>query len=355
MAHFGYLGLAIGVLFGVVGELALLLPGIYRQRLFYMFVLDLKHPALRRIIRLYAPVALSFLASMALIFLDQHLSSSTPCASFMRNLQRANCGEANSAAKDFATTLIQFPVGLVAAALSFAILPTLTSYIRLGDTERFKDTLLLGFRLGLLLMIPAAAGLIVLQAPIIRLIFEHGAYRPQDATLASVALQNYAYQLPFIAMDQLLINAFYARKNTIIPVTVGFVSILGYLAVALPFWSTIGMPALAFANTVQNSSHAIILLVILRKVIGPMHIRKMIPAVAKILVATAVLVAIAWGAQMVLGHVSLFSLDHLAGRLLTVVIAGGLAATAYFGVVMLLKVEEVGLLKGAILAKLGRK
>ncbi len=355
MTHFGYLGMAFGVILGALGEIGLLLPGIRKQRFTYMFVLDLHHPALRRILKLYAPVAASFLGSMALVFLDQHLSSTTPCASFMQNVALSICRAENSGAKDFATTLIQFPGGLVAAALSFAVLPTLSTHIREGNLERFKDTLLLGFRLGLLLMIPAAAGLIVLQTPIIALIFEHGNYTADNARLAATALQNYAYQLPFVALDQLLIFAFYARKNTIIPVTVFFVSILGYLAVALPFWQTIGMPALAFANTVQNSSHALILLVLLRIAIGSIHLRKMVPFVLKILLATAALVALAWGLQLLLGHIALFSLERFSGRLLTVVVAGGLAAGAYFALVLLLRVEEIGLLKSVVLTKLGRR
>src|SRR6266571_3854043 len=76
--YYGHLGLAFGVLLGAAGEIALLLPGIRDQRLRYLFVLDLKHPALRRIIKLYIPVALSFLISMGLIFLDQRLASKTP-------------------------------------------------------------------------------------------------------------------------------------------------------------------------------------------------------------------------------------------------------------------------------------
>ncbi len=353
LERFGYLGLGIGVLIGVVGELVLLMPGIRKQRLGYMFILDLKHPALPRILKLYAPVAFSFLMSMGLIFLDQNLASGTPCMSFMARAKE--CGEANTSALSFATTLIQFPVGLVAAALSFAVLPTLTAHMRDSNLERFKDTLLLGFRLGLLLMIPAAAGLIVLQVPIIRLIFEHGNYKPNDARLAAIALQYYAFQLPFVALDQILINAFYARKNTIIPVAVYVVSLLGYLGVALPFSQTWGMPALALANTVQNSSHAIVLLLILRAVIGPMHIRKTIPVVLKILLATAAMVAVAWGLQLAMAHSALFSLDHLLGRLLTVIIAGGVATGVYFGLVLFFKVEEVALLKGAVLAKLGKK
>lgn len=343
----GHLGLAIGVLVGAAGEIALLLPGIRNQHLGYMFVLDLKHPALRRIARLYGPVAFSFFVTMGLVFLDQHLASLTH--------DNHSTGEANTLAMNLATVLIQFPVGLVAAALSFAVLPTLSEHARNGDMERFKQTLLLGFRVGLLLMIPAAVGLIVLRYPIIYLLFHHHNFTPQDVDRTALALQNYAYQLPFVALDQLLIAAFYARKNTLIPVIVGVVSISGYLVVALPFYQTIGMPALAFANTVQNSLHAVILLVLLRMAIGTIRIRETIPTVLKLILAAAIMAVVAWGLQVLLAPIHLFSLPTLLGSFLTVIVAGGIAAAVYTGGVLFLRVEEVGLVKDAILAKLGKR
>ena len=115
------------------------------------------------------------------------------------------------------------------------------------------------------------------------------------------------------------------------------------------------MPALAFANTVQNSLHAIILLVLLRMVIGHLRLRELVPAVLKILVATAAMVTIAWGAQSILGHFQVFSLNRLSGQFLTVAIAGGLAVVVYLGTVLVLRIEEVGLVKGAVLAKFGRR
>jgi putative peptidoglycan lipid II flippase len=158
-----------------------------------------------------------------------------------------------------------------------------------------------------------------------------------------------------VAVDQLLIAAFYARKNTIIPVTIGVVSILCYLIVALPFYRTIGMPALAFANAVQNSSHAIILLILLRWTMGSLHIRRTLPAILKICAAAVLMGLVAWGTMALLSHVALFSLDHLLGQFLTLIVAGGLASVVYFGAILLFKVEEISLLKGAILAKLGRR
>lgn len=344
MRAMGYYALPAGVVLGAIGELALLLPALRRQRLRYMVVLDLKHPGLRHIVKLYIPIAISFLISAFFIFLDQRWATIAP-----------GQGDANYAAMRFATTLIQFPGGLVATALSVAVLPTLAEHARALDTDRFKQTLLLGFRLGLLLMVPAAAGLIVLRLPIVMLIFQHGQYQYKNSLLTAAALQNYSYQLPFIAIDQILLSAFYARKNTIIPVIVGVVSYAGYLAVAIPFHSTIGMPALAFANSVQNALHSIILLIILRKAIGSLHLRAVIPAALKICAAAALMVAVVWGLQAVFSYVPLFSLAHLRGQFLTVIVAGIIATIVYFGCVLLLRVEEVGLLKTVILAKLGRR
>ena len=346
--YFGQFGLAFGVLLGAFGEVALLVPGMRNQRLRYMFVLDLKHPALRRMLKLYAPVAFSFLVTTFFIILDQSLATRTPGTGH-------DPGAANYLAMRLSTTLIQFPAGLVATALSVAVLPTLAEHARAGDDERFKKTMLLGFRLGLLLMIPAAAGLIVLGLPIVALLYQHGKFTPHNSQLTALALQIYAPQLPFVAIDQLLLSAFYARKNTIIPVIVGFVSYSGYLAVALPFWRTIGMPALVFANTVQNLLHAVLLLVLLRIFIGHLRIRETIPALLKISAATAAMVIVAWGLQILLSHVELFSLDHLLGQFLTVLLVGGVAVAVYIGIVLLLKVEEIGLMKNVVMARLGRR
>lgn len=343
-SYLGKMALPAGVLLGALGEIALLLPGIRRHRFYYMFVLDLNHPALRRILKLYFPILVSYVFTTALVFLDVNLWT-----------RAGGNGTANTLAQATATALLQFPVGLVAMALGFAVLPTLSEHAREGNDERFKATLLLGFRLGLLLMIPAMVGMWVLRFPIVYLLFAHHNNTLANAGLSALALQNYVYQLPFVAIDQLLIAAFYARKNTVTPVVIGIVCIGFYLLVALPFFQTIGIAALAFANTVQNSMHAIILLILLRKAMGSLHVRQTIPAILKICLAAVAMGAVAWGLLLLLSHISLFSLDHLLGQFLTLLAAGGVAAAVYVGAILLLKVEEINLVKKAVLAKLGRK
>jgi putative peptidoglycan lipid II flippase len=75
----------------------------------------------------------------------------------------------------------------------------------------------------------------------------------------------YAPQLPFTALDQLLIVAFYARKDTRTPVLVGVATVLLYLGAALTLIGPLDVAGLALANAIQNSAHGLILLVLLER------------------------------------------------------------------------------------------
>jgi hypothetical protein len=86
-----------------------------------------------------------------------------------------------------------------------------------------------------------------------------------------------------------------------------------------------------------------------------MHLGKLVPTIAKLLLAAAIMVAIAWGLQVLLAPIPLFSLTSFIGRLLTVIIVGFIAGFVYFGIVILLKVEEVAMLRDAVRAKLGKR
>ena len=341
----GARGLAAGAALGAAGEFLLLLPALRRVIVHWRPVLDLRHPAVRQILRLYAPVALGLVLSVAAQNLDVTLLNNTPGGP-----------QKNITSYWSAVTLIQFPVGLVAAALSFSVLPPLAAAATVGDLAGFKRTLSLGFRLGLLLMIPAMVGLLVLRVPIMALLFEHGACDAGCTYRNVLALQNMSYQLPFIALDQLLIAAYYARKNTVVPTLVGVASIACYAVVAVPFYHTVGLPAMAFANAVQNSSHAVILFVLLTLAIGSLELRGLVGGLARLGLAAAGMTAVCWILLALLPRLSasLFSLQHLAGQLLTVLLVGGAGTCVYFVLAAWLRVEEVHTLGTIVRRRLSR-
>lgn len=243
--------LPVGVLLGSAVQLGIQFPDLRRARL--RLVLDLAHPGLRRIGRLYLPIVLGLVVSNIGVIIDRNLASRT--------------GDQSIAWMRYATTLIQAPLGLVSVAISLAALPSLAQFHVVGDLDRFRDTLARGLRMVLVLMIPAAVGLFVLAPSVIGLLFEHGDFGSFDTLQTSRALRLYLLGLPGAAIDWPLIFAFYARKDTLTPALVGVVAVVIFLLTApvLAFVLGMGFLGLVLANSIQLTSHAVIMLVLLHR------------------------------------------------------------------------------------------
>src|SRR2546428_8157999 len=123
---------------------------------------------------------------------------------------------------EYATRVIQFPLGIVGLAVSFAILPTLS---RLTDQEDdrlddYREALVFGLKLVLLLMLPALALLAALNRPLVEVLFERGAFGPQDTARTAAIFLAYSPMLPLTAVAFLLVNGFYPPPNARTPVLV---------------------------------------------------------------------------------------------------------------------------------------
>jgi putative peptidoglycan lipid II flippase len=330
----GVTSLVIGVLVGAAGQMLLQLPGLRGLRLRPR--LRLSHPGAQRILRLYAPVAAGLAVSAAVVTLDTRLASQT--------------GQGSLAAMAFATNLVQFPLGLVATALSFASLPVLARFGPDGArAPGFQRTLGMGMKAALLLIVPAAVALIMLRTPIVRLLYERGHFDNTGVGLTALALLYYAPQLPFVAVDQLLIAAFYARQNTRLPVLVGVAGAGLYVAVALSTVGRLGMAGLVLANTVQNSAHAVILLLLLWRAMGSLRGLRLGGATLRVGVA-GLLMAATLGVIEALAPAppgALQLLVHLA-------IAGGLAGLVYLGALAGLGSEELAYSRDLVWSRLER-
>ncbi len=240
----GIIVVAFGWLLGAAAQMLLQLPGLGLRRL--RPSLRWRHPALRSIGLLYVPVMLSLIIDTLII------------RPFSYNLASQTI-EGGIAIMNWATTLVQFPQGLVATAISVAILPTLArqaAETTAAAQQAFRDTLGLGLRLTTALILPAAVGLFALATPIIALLFENGAFVAADTEVTALALRLYLLGLPFAALDLLLVYAFYARKDTLTPALVGILSLLAYMGVALLLFERYGLYSLMIADSVKHFAHA---------------------------------------------------------------------------------------------------
>src|SRR5205823_6628200 len=146
--------------------------------------------------------------------------------------------------------------------------PTLSRHALEPGLQQYKAVISRGLKFVFVLIVPMTVAVLTLNNQILAVVYQHGLYTASDRGLAALALYIYAPQLPFAAIDYLLISAFYALKNTLVPALLGVVGVLIYLAVALTLVSSFGFPALVLANTIQNSVHGIVLLVLLWRLLG---------------------------------------------------------------------------------------
>lgn len=320
--------LSVAVLAAALAQLLLQLPGLRGTRLQLCF--DWRHPVVRRIMALYAPVVLSIVVSNAGIIVDRILASYT--------VEQAITWMAK------ATFLIQLPLGLVSMAISLAVLPVLSQINAREELDRFKRTFSQGLRLVLVLILPAAAGLLALGQPIIAFIFQHGEFTPQDTQQCWLALLCYLPGLPFAAIDLPLIFAFYAQKDTATPVVVGIITVVIYLIVGptLAFLFHWGFLGLVVANSVQLACHALIMLVAFGRRFQGLGGYGVLRATLKASAASLLVALVSFSAYAALGQLGLP--ENMLGRGIMVGIAAGLGALGYLVAARWLRIEEIAAL-----------
>jgi len=330
--RWGIRSMVLGLLLGAILQVALQVPALRAMR--FTPGLDLRHEGLSRILRLFLPIFGGLVISQLAIGIDRNLASRT--------------GEQSIAWMQYATTLIQFPLGVASAAVSLAILPTLSRNVLgwgtcgLTTTKHrlaaFRATLGKGLRLVLLLIIPATVGLFLLSEPVVRLLFQRGDFTPFDTLQTARALRVYIIGLTFAAVDLPLIFAFYAQQDTLTPAIVGVLGVGIYLAVALPLRRPLGMIGLVLANSMQWVGHALAMLWLLRRRIGGLGGLGVWATGAQALVAALLMGIAVMGAAYLTEAIG--GNTTLLGQLLTVVASLGLGALFYAGALVALGVEE---------------
>jgi putative peptidoglycan lipid II flippase len=336
----GIESLAVGLLIGSAMQVALQIPGLRDARL--RFSLDWRHPLLRRIVWLYTPVVLGLVVSQVGIVIDRNLASHT--------------GAQSIAWMRYATTLVQFPLGLVSVAIALAILPTLSrqaSSSEVTSIDGFMDTLVTGLKMVLVLILPAVVGLFILAEPIVSLVFEQGGFTSFDTEQVARALRIYLLGTTFAAIDLPLVYAFYARKNTVTPALVGVLGVGLYLVAALvpALFRELRMTDLVLANSVQLTGHALVMLWLINHRVGSLRGRGLVRTTLKALAASLVTGAMVFAAVGRL--VAHFPGQTLLQELIVVGSAALVGLAVYGTLVTLLRIEEVGALLALLRRRLG--
>ncbi|MCA9911430.1 MAG: murein biosynthesis integral membrane protein MurJ, partial [Anaerolineae bacterium] len=341
-SHANIYGLAWGTVIGAVLHLAVQLPGLRRVSANLRFLPNFNTPGTREVLLMMGPrvlglavVQINFLVNVALAYPPRMIAGS---ASVFTQ----------------AWKLMFFVLGPVAQSVGTALFPSLSALAAAGDHDAYKDRLASAMRGVLFLALPAAVGLIVLGEPVIRVLFERGLWTFEHSVAAAWALSLLAIGMPGHALLEVLARAFYALEDTRTPVFVGVAAMIVNITLSIILVRFVGNPdelargafaGLALANSLTTLLESGVLWLLLRRRIGWKDDAGVMSTSVRVALAAAGMGALIW---WVMGYLSGNSVW------VQVIIGVPLGIAVFFGLALLLRVNEASALPTLLLRRFKR-
>ena len=314
LPRYGYpaiVGMAFGTLIGGFLQLAVQLPVLKKIGFRFTPVLNLADPGLQRVLKLMIPATIGLSATQINIFINTNFASS--------------CVEGSVSWLNYAFRLVQLPIGLFGVAISIAALPVLARQASTKNFDEMRATFVSSLTMVFCLTIPATVGLIVLAEPIIRLIFEHGAFTAADTQATAIALALYGVGLFAYSANKVIVPVYYAINAARYPVIASFLAIGLNVLIIITTIDYFQHRAIALSTSAVMIINFLFLMVVLYRKIGGFPIRTLGIGLVKIAAAALLMSVVLIGLYQVFYHQFHRSVLHqLTFLLLLITLSAGI-------------------------------
>ncbi|HEX9890842.1 MAG TPA: murein biosynthesis integral membrane protein MurJ [Actinomycetota bacterium] len=329
--------LALGATGGVAAMTFALWPSLRRLGFRWRWVLDLRHPAVRKLVRLsgwvVGYVVVNQLGLLVVIVL-------------------AGGVQGGYTAYQAAFIFFQLPHAIFAVSIMTALLPSLSELWVNQDRASFRQVLARGIRAAAFVVIPAAAGYLVLARPIVRLLLEHGVATTGSTDLVSGVLVFFAIGLFPFSVFQLFLRAFYAMQDTRTPMLINVAAVSLNTVVNLALFPVLEVRGLALGHAVAYAFASVMAAVILRRRLGGLEGRILAAGLARVMAGAALTAGAAWSAATWIGRQA--GTGTFGDQILQV--GGGVVAglVVFVMAALALRMEEFDVMKRVFLGR-GRR
>ncbi len=245
---------AAGVILGGVLQLIFQIPFVWRKGMRFKPDISFLHPEVRKVVKLMVPGVFGAGIYQINMAISRQLATSLV--------------EGSVASLYYASRIQELTLGLFSIALSVALLPTFSDLSAQGDFEGMKRTIVFSAKMIFFITLPSLVGLVVLNRPIVEVLFERGVFNAQSTSMTASCLLFFALGLPFISGVKILAPAFYSLKDTKTPVLVAFFVMFVYISLSLIFMKPLKVGGISLALSVSSVFNFVALFLLLEKKIG---------------------------------------------------------------------------------------
>jgi len=270
------------ILVGTVIQFLLPLPWLYGLDGRLRPVIDWRDPAVKRVFVLMGPVALglgliNFNVMLGTIFASRLIDPTIAPTAISR-----------------AFLIYMLPQGIFSVAIATVLFPTLSRAAAQTDWDAYRETFSLGMRQIAFTLVPASVISIVLATPIVRLLYQRGAFTSHQTTVVAACLVAYSVGLAFNGFMLMLNRGFFALQKPWMPtvVALGNLALNGVLYFALYRVGPWGIP---MAISIANIAGTAALLVLLRRRIGRIDFGAILSSFIRVAISAAIFAAVGYG------------------------------------------------------------
>ena len=314
---------AIGVLVGTAIQLAIPTWDLRHTPFRLLRVFDWRGTDVRRVLLLMLPVTLS----LGLINFNLLINS----------IFGSLVSEHAPAAIDKAFRIYMLPQGIFSVAVTTVLFPTLARLAARRDYDDLRATMANGMRQIVLLLIPAAAAILVLSVPMVRLVYQRGHFGPADTDLVATALFWFAFSLPFNGLFLLLTRTFFSLQRPWVPTAISGINLAITGLAALALYGPFGVGGIVAATVIATATSVIAQMVVLRRQLGRLELGRLVWTTLRVAAAAAALAGASYGVWYVLDQTVG---RGLGGQALSLTTALAVGAAVYGVAIALLRIPE---------------
>ncbi len=245
----------------------------------------------------------------------------------------------------YADRIYQLPLGVVGIAVAIVLLPELARALKAGNMAEAANLQNRSVEFTLFMTLPAAAALLVMSEPIVRVLYERGAFAATNSTpTVSAALAIFGLGLPAFVLIKAFTPGYFAREDTRTPMIFAAISVLVNVSTALTLFPTMGAAGIATASAIAGWVNAALLLGVLIRRGHWGRDTALLTRIPRLVIAAAVMAGVLWFASSYFAP-QLASGSPLHVKASVLAVLTGLGAVVYFAVAFGIGGASLGMIR----------